>query len=183
MSESEAELIQRCQQGDRIAYGILVKRYAGKAIGSAALMLGSQHDAQDAAQEAFVRAWRSIRRFTGQSKFSTWFHTILRNICVDRLRKRKRRGTPGELHDVHAHPNPDCDPVHQAEQAERRRRVWQAIQQLSDAHREVIVLNHFQHMSYREMAEVLNIPFGTVTSRLHAARKALRDRLDMEGQL
>ena len=182
MSDTETDLIHRCQQGDRIAYGILVKRYAGQAIGSASLMLGSSHDAQDAAQEAFVKAWRSMKRFTGESKFSTWFHTILRNVCVDRLRKRKRRGPTGELHDVHPHPDPDCDPVHRAEVAERRQRVWQAIESLSSTHREVILMNHFQNMTYQEMAELLGIPFGTVTSRLHAARKALRDRLDKEGQ-
>lgn len=180
MAESENELIRQCQEGDKQAFGVLVRKYAGPAIGAATLMLGNRHEAQDASQEAFVRAWKSIKRFTGQAKFYTWFSTILRNICVDRLRKRKRRGPSAELHDIHEHTNPESNPVLLAQRGERQARVWRAIQQLSPHHREVIVMNHFLDMSYKDMAEALDVPFGTVTSRLHSARNALRQRLSGE---
>ncbi|MFP4106284.1 MAG: RNA polymerase sigma factor [Phycisphaerae bacterium] len=173
---SESSLIRRSQEGDREAFGVLVKKYAGPARGTASLILGNYDEAQDASQEAFVRAWKAIKRFNHSARFFTWYSTILRNVCISRLRKRGRRKTV-ELNDVHPHLNPDSDPVLLAEQNERKVRVWKAVRTLPLMHREVIVMSHFQGMSYKDMAETLDVPIGTVTSRLHAARKLLKLKL------
>ncbi len=177
--DDEVALIERCKAGDKAAFSRIVKRYASAAAGTARMLLGCHEDAQDASQEAFVKAWKNIARFDGRSKFYTWFSTILRNTCRDRLRKRKGKGT-SELTDIHADTNPHHDPVGVAQRSERQEQVWQAVLQLSDLHREVIVMSHFLDMSYKQMAADLGVPIGTVTSRLHAARNALRDALAEE---
>jgi RNA polymerase sigma-70 factor (ECF subfamily) len=183
VEQGEAALLRRCRTGDKEAFGVIVKRYAGRAMGAACLLLGSHEDAQDASQEAFVRAWRHMRRFDPSRAFYPWFATILRNVCVSRLRCRYRRRT-ARLYDIHSSRPDHSSPVLLAERNERRDRVWQAIQRLSDAHREIIVMNHFQGMSYRQMAAALDIPIGTVMSRLHNARLALRKELaDQEDEL
>ncbi|MFP4141374.1 MAG: RNA polymerase sigma factor [Planctomycetota bacterium] len=178
-SEEEQKLLARCRKGDKAAFGQIVKRYAGAAIGTAQMMLSCHMEAQDASQEAFVKAWKNIKRFDGRSKFYTWFSVILRNCCRDRLRKRKGKQT-AELTDGHVDENPHYDPHHRVEADERQKRIREAVMSLPIIHREVIVMSHFQDMSYKEMAAELGIPIGTVTSRLHAARNALRTRLEGE---
>jgi RNA polymerase sigma-70 factor (ECF subfamily) len=177
--EPEDGLMRRCVKGDKEAFGVIVKRYAGRATGAAYLLLGSYDDAQDASQEAFVRAWRHIKRFDAALPFYPWYSTILRNVCVSRLRHRSRRPTV-ELEEGRARTGPEDSPVLLAERSERRDRIWQAILTLSPTQREVIVMNHFQGMSYKEMAAALEIPIGTVMSRLHNARQALRRKLTEE---
>lgn len=176
MDASEDALIQRCQRGDAEAFGVLVKRYAGRAIGVALLRVGNYPDAMDLSQEAFVRAWRHIRSFQGRSTFFAWYSSILRNACLTWLRRRHRRRDVG-LVEARAVPASGADPAVIAEDNEQKERLWQAILQLPVKHRDIIVLNHFQQFSYKQMAEVLGIPIGTVMSRLHAAREALRARL------
>jgi RNA polymerase sigma-70 factor (ECF subfamily) len=178
-AQPEAEVMRRCRDGDRDAFGQIVKRYAGRAIGAALLLLGDHDEAQDASQEAFVRAWRNIRKFDPSRRFFPWYGTILRNICISRLRRRSGKRTV-ELLDGASGTPPEAGPVLLAERNERKDRIWRAIRQLSETQREVIVMNHFQEMSYREMAEALDIPLGTVMSRLHNARAALRKRLANE---
>ena len=175
-TQDEADLIRRCQTGDKDAFGAIVRRYAGAATGSACLLLGSHDDALDASQDAFIRAWRSIGRFDTDAPFFPWYATILRNVCFSRLRKRGRQ-LPAELTDSHADASQDADPVWLAERNERRDRVWRAILALPDAQREIIVMSHFQNLKYQQMADALGIPIGTVMSRLYNARRALRERL------
>ena len=169
-------LVSRSRSGDTEAFGVLVRQYAGKAIGTASLMLGSYDDAQDASQEAFVRAWRRIDRFRGDSSFNTWFWSILRNVCIDRIRKRAKR-KHASLSDTYDTPDPSAGPAALADQSEQAQQLWRAIRQLSEPQREIIIMSHFNEMSYRQIAEVLDIPIGTVMSRLHNARKALREKL------
>jgi len=159
MDQTEAALIRRCQAGE---------------------LLGCPHDAMDASQEAFVRAWRHIKRFDTDCPFYPWYAAILRNICRTRLRRRARRRTVS-LPDGHASPSQNGDPVVLAEQNERRKRIFQAILTLKPAFREIILLKHFHDMAYKEMAEALDIPIGTVMSRLHHARQALREALGEDG--
>jgi len=171
----ESTLLRRCQAGDKDAFGLVVRRYAGRATGAALLLLGSHEDALDASQEAFVRAWRHMERFDLNRPFYPWYATILRNVCLSRLRSRTRRPTY-ELPDDHPGAG-EANPVLLAERNERRDRVWRAVMALKPHHREIIVLCHFQQLSYREMAAALEIPIGTVMSRLHTARLALRETL------
>jgi RNA polymerase sigma-70 factor (ECF subfamily) len=178
-SEEEQKLLARCQKGDKAAFGQIVKRYAGRAIGTAQMMLSCHSEAQDASQDAFVKAWKNIKRFDGRAKFYTWFSVILRNCCRDRLRRRQGKQT-AELTDGHVDENPHYDPPGRVEADERQQRIRQAVASLPVIHREVIVMSHFQDMSYKQMAAELGIPIGTVTSRLHAARNALKSLLEGE---
>ena len=175
MQETEAALMQRCQAGDKEAFGVIVKRYAGAARGAAYMLLGGQEDAFDASQEAFVRAWRAIGRFDTKATFYPWYARILRNVCISRLRRRKIRTV--QLADSQPEQGNESDPVLLAERNERRDRIWRAIMQLPLRSREVVVMKHFQELSYNEMAAALEIPVGTVMSRLHTARQALREKL------
>lgn len=179
MEEPEVDLIRRCQAGDKEAFGAIVKRYAGAACGAASLLLGNYEEALEASQDAFVRAWRHIRRFDLKRDFHAWYFGILRNICVDRLRRRPKVRTV-QLSDVHAQRSPESGPVLLAERSERHDRIWRAILELPESLREMIVMSHFQHMSYKQMADCLGIPIGTVMSRLYRARQALRRKLAPE---
>jgi RNA polymerase sigma-70 factor (ECF subfamily) len=174
--DSHHALVHRSQAGDADAFGTLVRQHAGRAIGTASLMLGSYDDALDASQEAFVRAWRRIDRFRGEGSFYTWYSAILRNVCIDQLRRRAKR-THAPLAEGYDIPDTDGDPKALADKSEQSQRLWRAIGELPAAQRDIIVLNHFQEMSYRQMADALEIPIGTVMSRLHGARKALRTKL------
>ena len=176
MEESEEALVRRSQAGETDAFGALVKMFAGRAIGAAFVMLGSYDDALDASQDAFVRAWRNIRRFEGKAAFYTWYSAILRNVCLDRLKRRTRDRHAG-LAEEHLAASIDSDPVLVAHRNEQDRRLWHAIFLLPLKQRDIIIVSHFHGMSYKEIAALMDIPIGTVMSRLHNARKALRDNL------
>ena len=176
MDETEAALIRRCQAGDKDAFGGIVRQYAGRATGAAYLMLGCREEALDASQEAFVRAWRHIRRFDPATHFYSWYARILRNECISRLRRRARRRTVALVGEDPSDGD-GKDPALLVERTERDRRLWRAVLSLPVPQREIIVLAHFQGLSYKEMAQTIGIPIGTVMSRLHAARQALRTLL------
>ena len=176
MNENETALLERCRAGDKDAFGFVVKKYAGRASGAACVLLGCPHEALDASQEAFVRAWRNIRRFNTSSPFYPWYSAILRNVCRSRLRRRARRRTVA-LTDGHGDSSSDSDPVLLAERNERRDALWRGVMKLSDPFREIILMKHFHEMSYKGIAAALGIPIGTVMSRLHSARRALRETL------
>jgi len=180
MDETEAGLIRRCQAGEKEAFEPIVRKYAGRATGAAAVLLGCPDEALDASQEAFVRAWRHIKRFDTSCPFYPWYAAILRNICRSRVRRRSRRRTV-TLPDGHAAPASDGDPVVLAEQNERRERLFRAVLSLRPPFREIILMKHFHEMSYKAIAEALDVPIGTVMSRLHNARLALRDELGEDG--
>ncbi len=175
-SDPEADLLRRCRAGDKDAFGRLVRQYAGRAVGAACALLGNRDDALEASQDAFIRAWRGIGKFDGRSRFYTWYATVLRNVCISRLR-RKRHPTV-ELTAEPPGPAEACDPSVLAERNERTERLWAALRNLPLIHREVLVMNHFQHMTYKDIAAALDVPIGTVMSRLHNARKALRALLE-----
>ena len=176
MENTQDNLISQCQAGQREAFGELVKMHAGRAVAAAYGMLGCHDEALDASQDAFVRAWRGIGRFSGRANFYTWYYSILRNLCVDRLRRRGKHKC-AELNYDHAACPGKSDPAVLAANNEQSQHIWQAILELPLIHREIIVMSHFQDMSYKEIAEVLEVPIGTVMSRLHNARKNLGDKL------
>ncbi len=126
-----------------------------------------------------MRAFRAIRRFDLSERFYPWFYRILKNVCFTLLRRRK--GQAGEVSlDQEGAPAvaaPESDPVAPAARTELRARIDAALMLVSDAHREILVLSHFEEFSYKEIALTLSIPIGTVMSRLWAARRALREKL------
>lgn len=172
----ERALLIRCQRGDRSAFDPIVSHYMRRATAFALGWTGNQEDALDLSQEAFVRAYRSIRSFDATRPFFPWYHRILKNLCLNHL-SRASRSHEVPLVDSEGLQHDQCSPERLAEQAELHRLVWGALQRLDPDHREILILREFQHLSYAELATVLEIPRGTVMSRLHAARQRLRAEL------
>lgn len=173
----EQTLILGCQKGDRSSFDPLVRRYMRQATAFALGWTGNQEDALDLSQEAFARAFRAIRTFDAARPFYPWYHKILRNLCLNHLTRAARRHEVPLVDDAEP-PAHDGGPEHYVERAELRRQVWEAMQRLDANHREILILREFQQLSYAELAAVLEIPRGTVMSRLHEARRMLRTRLE-----
>lgn len=178
--EDEARAIVACQNGDRNAYELIVRRYAGRAVGVARSILRDTARAEDAAQEAFVRAFRAIRRFDIEQSFYPWFYRILKNVCLTALKKIRRGEFSIDVEDAPPLPAPPNDPSSHLERKELRATIDAAMARLSDAHRDILYLSHFEELSYKEIASCLSIPIGTVMSRLWAARRALKKVLGPE---
>lgn len=178
----------------------IVKRHMKDAYFIALGLVGNREDALELSQEAFYRAYKHFDQLNSKGKFFPWFYQILRNLCFSHLRKRRVRRNY-ELRNEEcgvrindADPNPQSeirspqldesadhfDPEVVAERNESKDCIWRAIGQLDEKHREVIILRHFQNMSYDEMAKVLFCNRGTVTSRLFYARQRLKEILDHE---
>jgi RNA polymerase sigma-70 factor (ECF subfamily) len=170
----DSVLIERCRQGDPDAFEPIVERYQRLLFTVALRMLGNHDEANDAAQNAFVKAYEKLDTFDASRRFFSWIYRILLNECLNVRRDRHphEQLTP-ELATVDS-------PVEQLENAERRRRVQAAVRDLPHEQREVIVLRHFTELSYDEIAEVLGIPAKTVKSRLHTARQHLGQILALD---
>jgi len=183
-------LIERFRQGDRAAFDELVLRYSEQVYKLARNLTGHREDAEDAAQEAFVRVYRSLSRFRGASSFSTWLYRVVVNVCTDEMKHRSRRAVPasslggGDPEDIAARVPAEAsasrrtDPLHELERSQRDQVVRKAIKSLPQRLRAVIALCDMQGLSYEEAAAVLGMRMGTVKSRLHRARTALRDALE-----
>ena len=173
------EIIKRSQQGDRRAFEILVKAYMQRAYYVALGFLRNHDDALDASQEAFVRVLRNIDRFQPEADFFPWLYQIIKNLCLNVLRRRSSQGQRSldammeEQHVQFADPKPNARDI--CARDEMQRLLWQAIERLKPESREIILMKHFHYMSYRQIAHALGIPIGTVMSRLFYARMALRD--------
>ena len=182
-AEAEAALIRRCCRGERAAFDALASRYAPRIYNLALRLAGNADDASDAAQEALVRAFKAIRKFRFQCAFSTWLYRIAVNTCLDEMKRRKRR--PSLLTDLESDPReggpesraPNADPESLALERMRRGTILAAVAALPPVHRVVIVLYDLQGHSYEEIGAMLDLPLGTVKSRLNRARLALRAAL------
>jgi RNA polymerase sigma-70 factor (ECF subfamily) len=176
--EEEVQAIVACQRGDREAYELIVRRYAARALGVARSVLRDAALAEDAAQEAFVRAYRAIRRFDIAEPFYPWLYRIVKNACLTALKRRKRdEALSLDAEDAPPVAAPPSNPGARAEHAELEVTIARAMATLSDAHREILHLAHFDELAYKEIAACLGIPVGTVMSRLWAARQALKKAL------
>ncbi|MDZ7316418.1 MAG: sigma-70 family RNA polymerase sigma factor [candidate division KSB1 bacterium] len=175
------EAVRLCRKGYRQAYGFLVKSYMQRAYFCALGLVGSHEDALDLSQEAFVRAYRAIDRFELGRSFFGWYYKILRNLCLNYLRDKKLHARSfSEIGEVELnHLQDERQSVDTAvEQTELREKVWTALHQLKPADREIILLKDFQDYSYKEIADLLDIPIGTVMSRLFNARRNLKSKLE-----
>jgi RNA polymerase sigma-70 factor (ECF subfamily) len=170
----DLELILRCQRGDTEAFGQLVTKYRAKVFAMIYSIVGNENDAWDLAQEAFLKAWRSIHKFRGRSSFYTWLYTITMNLAIDLLRRRCSRSEV-ELDD--AIPSLLPGPGVNYDRAEIREQVYAALAQLTPEHRAVIVLKEIEDLHCHEIAEIMNISIGTVLSRLFYGRKKLQSIL------
>ena len=179
--EQERRLLGRCAAGDKAAFEPIVVAYRTRAYHYALSILQNHHDSLDTCQEAFVRAYRALRRFDLDRPFLPWFMRILRNLCLDEIARRRRRPeSPGPedpadiLQFIH---EPDDAPDSSLARADDASRIQRALSALPVEQREVVFLRHFEGMSYAGMAEVLGIPAGTVMSRLYHGRKNLAEKL------
>jgi len=179
----EAILIERCRAGDLAAFEPLVEKYRQRVYRLAYNVLRDPDEAWDVAQDAFIRAFKALPSFRGDSAFYTWLFRIVMNVARDRARQHAARGRAFGTERVD---EKDWDrvlvdqatsPDAHATQVEERDRIARALATLSEPHRAIIMLSDLEGLSYREIAEVLNIPMGTVMSRLHNARRRLRDAL------
>lgn len=176
----DAELASKAKRGDIEAFGVLVERYKERAYMIALGFVGSPDDAMDLSQDAFVKAFKAMRTFRDGSDFYPWFYAILRNTCFNFLRRRKTR-KESSLDAAQEYGFDVTDdspgPHSRLERKELRKLVQLEMDNLSPVHREILLLRHFEGLSYKEMASVLDCPIGTVMSRLYAARQALKSRL------
>jgi RNA polymerase sigma-70 factor (ECF subfamily) len=173
-------LIELTLNGDRTAFDRLVLRYQDRLYGSLVHVLGDQADAQDVAQEAFIQAYRNLKGFRGQSAFYSWLYRIALNSSFS-LRRRRRPtlsiDRQRELLGVDA-VDPAGRPECVLEQQEEIALVRQALSDLPEEYRAILVLREFDRHEYEEIAEILNVAIGTVRSRLHRARLQLKERLE-----
>ncbi|MDI6803487.1 MAG: RNA polymerase sigma factor [Bacteroidota bacterium] len=175
-TEKDAELITKAQKGNKEAYGEIVKLYMKRAYFSALSIVGSHDDALDLSQDAFIRAYRSIRNFDTTKKFYTWYYKILRNLCLNHLRDKSNRANNFSeiLEDLENIKDESQSTDKMIEQNENKKIVWEAIWKLTPEDREIITAKDILNTSYEDIAGLLQVPTGTVMSRLYYARKRLR---------
>ena len=175
---NELELVTRAQYGDRNAFSELVRIHSLGVLNVIYRMCGDMQVAEDAAQETFIQAWLRLQSYRPQSSFRNWLYRIAVNMAIDMLRKDKRI-LPGKIEDLNLR---DSEPGPEAvvASAERTEMVQEAVLTLPDASRAVLVLREFEGLSYQEISESLEIPVGTVMSRLNYARKLLREKLEVK---
>ena len=173
--QSEWSLIARCRAGSAAAYEPLVRRYEAGGLALAGTLLGDQDEAQDAVQDAFVKAYRSLNRLADGSEFGPWFRRILRNLCLDRLRSAPRRSrVPWDDATVDRAVWSEPAGSVAIEQEQLAATIRAALDRLSVEHRDVLVLKEIEGLSYAEIAKLTDSSPGTVGSRLFHARAALR---------
>jgi RNA polymerase sigma-70 factor (ECF subfamily) len=180
--KTDAELASEAKRGDIGAFEQLVERYKERAYMIALGFVGNPDDAMDLSQDAFVKAFKAMRTFRDGSDFYPWFYAVLRNTCFNFLRRRKtRKESSLDAAQEYGFDVPDGapDPLATLERKELGEIVRREIDRLTPVHKEILLLRHFEMLSYKEMAEVLGCPIGTVMSRLYAARQALRSRLEL----
>jgi len=170
--------LDRLRAGDAPAFEELVMTYQHRVFGVALRMLGNAAEAEEVAQEAFVRAHRALGAFRGDAKLSTWLYAITSRLCLNRLasgeRRLVRQGEDALLRLSDAGPRPDAA----LERRELEAALGRAIGELPEDRRIVVVLRDLEGLSYEEIAEVLELPLGTVRSRLHRARADLKEKLE-----
>jgi RNA polymerase sigma-70 factor (ECF subfamily) len=182
--QDDLSLVHACRAGQTEAFGVLVRRYQDRLYPSILRLMGSPEDAQDVLQDAFVRAFQKLDQFQGESSFYTWMYRIAVNTALSEHRKHRDRGGSPRLEPATlglavepADESPETDPAFALERLEREIMVQSALDELGPDHRAVVVLKDFDGRRYEEIAALLDIPIGTVRSRLHRARIELADRL------
>src|SRR5690625_4558939 len=184
MEEKLKEKIKAVKKGDQQAYEYIVELFENKVFGICFRMIGNRHEAEDLAQEAFIRAYINIQSFDEKRKFSSWLYRIATNLSIDRLRKRKPdyfldaevKGTDGL--DMYSQLQSEgASLVEEVENNELQRYIHTKISELPPKYRSIIILRYLEEFSLKEISEILDIPIGTVKTRIHRGREALRKRL------
>ncbi len=166
---SESEAIKRVQKGDKEAYQVIVERYMKRAYYIVLGFVRNSQDALDLSQESFIKAFRKIKHFNPERPFFPWFYKLLKNICLDHI-KRKSRAQEIPLDEVRVFKE-------EKEDEEMKEILWKGIESLPFEQKEVIILRYFQQLSYQEIAETTAKPVGTVMSSLYYAKKRLKEKM------
>ena len=172
---SDLDLIQRCQGGESAAFNELVLRHQDRIYNTALRFAGNAEDAADIAQQAFLNAFRSIREFKGGASFTTWMHRIVFNLFVSSRRKGGKSKTISLDDEESGVVEPSSEESDATE--DRRRAVREILDELEDEDRKIIILKDIEGYKYREIADILGIPDGTVHGRIHRIRVTLREKL------
>ena len=186
----EEKLVERLKRRDEAAFNELVTLYQARVFHLVFRMLGDRAEAEDLAQEVFITVFKSIDGFRGDSKLSTWLYRVASNHCKNRIKylDRRARNKKKELDEVSEHGMLEsasmsssaqiARPDHMVEAYEKERILKEAIASLEDDHRELIVLRDIESLSYEEIQDITGLPTGTVKSRLHRARHALKTAVE-----
>ena len=188
LADDDSQLVSSCKQGKIDAFEALVEKYQKKMLNVAYRMIGDYDEACEVVQDAFLSAYRSIKKFRGEARFSTWLYSIVVNLSKNRMKLRKTRGTrevysidsPVEAEESPRRmdpPDPGPSALEQMEKKEEDARIQECINGLHSEHREVLVLRDIHGFSYEEIRDILKIPDGTVKSRLFRARDTLKECL------
>jgi RNA polymerase sigma-70 factor (ECF subfamily) len=177
--KDDVRLIDETLGGDAAAFGQLVTRYQDRLYNTVVHVVGSSDTAYDVVQDAFVQAYTKLEKFERASAFYTWLYRIAVNLAISRRRREKPMASIDQVREVLGNePLDDAElPAAQLEQRERACQVHQALSALSEEHRTILTLREMEDFSYEQIAEILELPVGTIRSRLHRARMQLRDQL------
>lgn len=186
----EDELVRRAQNGDLDAFEALLRAHEKSVYNLALRMTGSPEDAEDMAQEAFLKVWRALPDFRWECKFSVWLYRVVSNVCLDWLRRQSKRQTvslnvedeDGEENEREL-PDERLSPERLLEQKLTREAVQKALSALPEEQRQILLLREIRGLSYEEIGQALSLEPGTVKSRLFRARKKLAARLLADGNI
>jgi RNA polymerase sigma-70 factor (ECF subfamily) len=174
----DSTLIRRCLEGHSECYGLLVDKYSSRIINLGYAMIGDRHQAEDIAQEAFVRAYKGLSRFEKKAKFSSWLYQIALNLCKDHLKAKSRHAKSADDEQLAAlNTNPQEQAPRVVLQTELSQKMREAINNLPYLYRESFVLRHLQGLDYSEVASITSVPADTVRVRAYRAREMLRQSL------
>lgn len=191
MDAIEKQLISRSKKGDISAFEELINKYERKAYNIAYRMMSNEEDAKDAAQEAFIKIYKSIKGFREESLFSTWLYKIVTNVCLDELRKKKKNEAVSLEVSVESDKGTayfelgaeEDTPEDYYERKEKSQLILNTIHSLKEDYKVIIILRDIQGFSYEEIASILNCSLGTVKSRINRARNVLKDKLKIRLEL
>lgn len=177
LQDPDWELVETARGGDRPAFNQLVLKYRNRVLGVAVRMLGDRGEAEDLAQDVFVKVFRALKDFQHEALFSTWLYRVTANSCLNRIQKRKQeKSMTSVLDDPEAHPDPAANPQRVLEEKQAKLLVEKAIQDLPSDQRVILILRDIEGLSYEDIAESLGIELGTVRSRLHRARLQIKNK-------
>jgi len=182
--QTDAEVVEAVLKGDQELYGELVKRYQGRLVNYLCRLLRSVQEAEDLAQEVFFKLYKALDRYDPKYKFSTWLFRVAQNAAIDRIRKRRlqlvsmdRTGDPDAGMGTWEFASSDPSPYGDLRNLERGQAIQAAIERLPWDYRELIVLRHFGELSYDEIAQLKEMPLGTVKNKLFRGRQMMKDEL------
>jgi RNA polymerase sigma-70 factor (ECF subfamily) len=182
LQPSDQHIIEEIRAGNTRRYALLVDRYKSQSMTLAARMVGDRHEAEELVQDAFLRAFRSLEKFRGEAKFSTWLYRIVYNVCATRISRRKPKPWQLEIEDGRQQDNLLADvesmtAQERMEEDELQQAVDSAIDALPEKFKLVVTMFYVQEMSYEEIGSVLNQPLGTVKANLFRGRNLLREQM------